>query len=309
MFLEPASTGEIPVESPRADVRSWGVSCETGRLTDVLVSAPVYLSMVPCNAVTRDSLAKGLFASPAEAARQHRALVEVLEEAGVRCHFVPPAPEMADLTFVRDAVLMSPWGLIQLRPAANHRRSEPAHVAAALCRAGIPMLDRIAEGTIEGGDVCLLRDGVVAIGYSGDRTNETGARALAALFEQRGWEAILTRFDPEFLHLDTLFTMVSDECAVACTAALDDAFLGEIARLQIGIIPATAREVSRLGANLLSLGDGRIVAPADNGPLNRILERSGFEVIAVEIDQLTRCGGGVHCLTLPLARRSPAPPE
>ena len=74
-------------------------------------------------------------------------------------------------------------------------------------------------------------------------------------------------------------------------------------RLGIGIIPALREEVASLGANMLSLGDGRLVAPADNGRLNRDPRTSGFEVIAVEIDQFTRCGGGVHCLTMPLARR------
>ena len=41
----------------------WGARSETGRLTDVLLSAPSYLQMVPCNEVTRDSLAQGLSTS------------------------------------------------------------------------------------------------------------------------------------------------------------------------------------------------------------------------------------------------------
>lgn len=280
----------------------WGVSSETGRLTDVLVSTPAFLSMVPCNAVTRDSLAKGLLASPAIAARQHGGMVRALEAAGVRCHFARPAPEFADLTFTRDAVLMSPWGWIELRPAAAHRRAEPAHIGGTLNALGIPHLARIEAGRIEGGDVCLLRDGALLIGHSGDRTDETGARALGSMFERMGWEVACCRFDPRFLHLDTFFTMLSPDCAVACPEALDDAFLSQLGRLGVGIIPASIEEVRSLGCNLLSLGDNRLLAPAKNGRLNPILQESGFEVIEVEIDQFTRCGGGVHCLTLPLAR-------
>ncbi len=284
-----------------------GVASETGRLTEVLLSAPAYLEMVPCNAVTRDSLAKGLLTSPAMAARQHRALAAALEQAGVNCHLVPPAPGLPDLCFTRDAVLMTPWGLIELRPAAPHRRTEPAHVARTAAAIGVPLLGRVPEGTIEGGDVCLLREGVVLVGRSGDRTNDAGARALGAMFERRGWQVIHTRFDPVFLHLDTLFTMVSRDCAVACPEALEDDFLGAIGRLGIGIIPASAEEVAGLGVNLLSLGDGRLLAPAGSHRLNGILAGSGFEVIAVELDQFTRCGGGAHCLTMPLARgRDPA---
>ena len=298
MFLGPEGA---PFPVPRAASR-WGVSSETGRLTDVLLSGPAYLSMVPCNAVTRGSLAKGLFASPALAARQHRALVQALEATGVRCHFVPPAPGLADLAFMRDAVLMSPWGLVELRPAAEHRRAEPAHVAAAAATLGLPQLGRIEKGSIEGGDICLIREGLVLIGHSGDRTDEAGAAALGTLFERRGWTVIHTRFDPVYLHLDTLFTMVSADCAVACPEALDDAFLCQLGRLGIGLIPASLDEVASLGANLLSLGGNRLLAPAGNDRLNFKLSQAGFSVDTVDIDQFTRCGGGVHCLTMPLAR-------
>lgn len=280
----------------------WGVASETGRLTDVLLGAPAYLEMVPCNAVTRDSLVKGLIALPALAARQHRTLFAVLEQAGVRCHFVPPAPGLADLCFTRDAVLMTPWGLIELRPAEPHRRAEPGHVASAVAALGAPLLGGIKEGTIEGGDICLLREGVLLIGRSGDRTNEAGAKALGAIFASRGWEVIHTRFDPAFLHLDTLFTMVSDDCAVACRDALDEDFLARLGRLGVAVVPASMAEVASLGANLLSLGGGRLVTPADNGRLNHVLADRGFELLPVALDQFTRCGGGAHCLTMPLAR-------
>ena len=122
------------------------------------------------------------------------------------------------------------------------------------------------------------------------------------MFELMGWEVIYAPFDPKYLHLDTIFTMLSHDCAVACPDALGAELEAQLARLGVGIIPATMEEVARLGANLLCLGGGRILAPADNVRLNDILGRSGFEVISVEVDQFTRCGGGLHCLTMPLAR-------
>ena len=303
MLLEPAGAQCVPDDRPSAPATRWGVASETGRLTDVLVAAPAYLEMVPCNAVTRDSLANGLLASPVLAARQHRALVAALERAGVRCHFVPPVAGLADLCFTRDAILVAPWGLIELRPAAAHRRAEPAHVGRAAVALGVPHHGRVAEGAIEGGDVCLLRDGVVLIGRSGDRTDEIGARALGGMFERQGWEVIHVDFDPAFLHLDTLLTMVSPDCAVACPAALGDDVLARLGGLGIGIIPASIEEVGALGANLLSLGEGRLLAPESNDRLNAMLTASGFDVVPVALDQFTRCGGGAHCLTMPLARR------
>lgn len=291
---------ELPVEAP-SPVR-WGVAGETGRLRHVLLGAPHHLSMVPCNKATCRSLAGGLSLDPAAVARQHRQLCLALARAGVTCHFVPPDAGLADLAFTRDAVLTTPWGLVELRPAASHRRAEPGFVAKAAAALGVPRWARIEAGHVEGGDVCMVRDGLLLIGCSGDRTNEVGARALGALFERKGWKVILAPFDPAFLHLDTIFTMVSPNLAVACPEALGDPFLAQLGQEGIGLIPATLDEVARLGVNLLGLGNGRIVAPADNHRLNRILTQSGFEVIAVDIDQFARCGGGVHCLTMPLAR-------
>lgn len=280
----------------------WGVDSETGRLTDILLSPPTHLAMVPCNAVTRDSLARGLSSCAASAGAQHRALAARLGSAGVECHIVPPKPGLADLAFTRDSVLMTPWGLVELRPSEPHRRGEPAHLAEALRRLGIESLGAVDEGRVEGGDICLVRPGLILIGISGERTDQAGARALGRIFERRGWRALYTRIDPRYLHLDTQFTLVSGHMGVACLETLDAGFAGTMADLGIELLPATPGEVDRLEANLLSLGGGRVVAPAGGTRINRALRRRGFDLIEVDIDQFVRCGGGVHCLTMPLAR-------
>ena len=145
------------------------------------------------------------------------------------------------------------------------------------------------------------------IAVSGERTDETGARALGRIFERRGWRALYTRIDPRYLHLDTQFTLVSGDCGVACLETLETGFAGTMARLGIDLLPATPGEVDRLEANLLSLGGSRVVAPAGETRINRALRKRGYDLIEVEIDQFVRCGGGVHCLTMPLARTAPLP--
>ena len=280
----------------------WGVDSEYGRLLDVMVSAPRHLELVPCNAVAIENDRNGVVCCPDTAADQHDALVTALEKQGVRCHFVPPAPDMPDLSFTRDATLMTPWGLLQLNPAVEHRIPEADHIVGTARGWGVPILGKLPQGQVEGGDVCLLRPGIVVIGYSGERTDKAGAEALARMFEGRGWRAILYRFDPEFLHLDTHFTLIDRNTALACVEALDWRFVAELKALGISFIPVSLDEVRRLGANILSLGGGRVISSAGNDRVNGLLEERGIEVIAVEIDQFTQCGGGVHCLTMPLSR-------
>jgi N-dimethylarginine dimethylaminohydrolase len=302
-----AQSSATEQSTERRSPRLWGVDSETGRLTDLLLSPPTHLAMVPCNAVTRESLARGLSSCTASAGAEHRALVSRLEAAGVECHVVPPKAGLSDLAFTRDAVFMTPWGLIELRPSEPHRRGEAAHLVAALDRLGIESIGAVDEGKVEGGDVCLVRPGLVMIGISGERTDEAGAKALGRIFEGRGWRALYTRIDPRYLHLDTQFTLVSDDCGVACLETLETGFAETLAGLGIELLPAAPDEVDRLEANLLSLGGGRVVAPAGETRINRALRRRGYALIEVEIDQFVRCGGGVHCLTMPLARAAPRP--
>ncbi len=286
----------------RAPKPVWGADSEFGVLTQVMLAPPRHLDLVPCNTVSRASIDAGLDCSPDKAVEQHDALARALERAGVRCRFLPSITGLPDLTFTRDSSVMTPWGLVLLRPASPHRQSEPDQVREAAARWDVPIVGAIEAGTVEGGDVCLLRPGLVAIGWSGERTSKAGAEALADIFERRGWRALLTHFDPEFLHLDTLFTMVDRNRAVACAEVLEDGFLATLADLDIAVVPATCEEVHALGPNLLSLGRGRVLSSLDNRRLNGELERLGYHVEALDIGQFTRCGGGVHCLTMPLAR-------
>jgi N-dimethylarginine dimethylaminohydrolase len=295
-----APIGDALIDSPLRN--RWSVDSEYGRLTDVMLSAPPHLELVPCNAVSIENHRNGVTCAPDLALAQHSKLAAALEAEGVRCHLVPPAEKLPDLSFTRDATMMTPWGLLGLNPAVGHRGDEVAHILETARSWGIPVLGQMNERTVEGGDVCILRPGVVIIGWSGDRTDEAGANALARIFEERGWRAILYRFDPHFLHLDTQFTVLDRSRAVACVDVLDPDFVAELRALDIDLVPVTYEEVQKLGGNLLSLGDGRVCSSADNLRVNEALKQLGYKVIAVEIDQFTRCGGGIHCLTMPLAR-------
>lgn len=302
MLLE--SPGDTSLASPAfvSPEGSWGVGSETGRLTDALLALPTHLRLIPVNSVSQESLCRGLECCTVEAQGQHRALVNALKSHGVTCHVVPAALDMPDLVFARDAALMTPWGLVPLNPSHPHRARETGPVVALARSRGVPILPGMMGGTIEGGDVCIVRPGLVVIGWSGERTSEAGAVALARFFEHRGWRAMLYRFDPHFLHLDTQFCMLDANRALACVDVLDEEFLGILAQSGIELIPISYKEARGLGCNIVSLGDGRILSAAGQRSVNSRVRALGYEVTEVEIDQFTRCGGGVHCLILPLAR-------
>ena len=289
------------LEPARTEAGVWG---ETDRLTDVLLCAPSQLKPVPCCSVTRESLRKGFTGSPARAVEQHRALCEALAQHGVRCHFVPPAPGLPDLCFTRDALATTPWGLVGLSPATDHRRLEVDHLLAFAegCSAG--GAGRIEHGHIEGGDICIAREGLLIIGVSGERTDERGARAFAQRFRDAGWDVLLCDFDPHFLHLDTIFCMINPHLALACVDVLDDDFLAALACRGIDLLPVTYKESRKLGCNILSVDGASVIAGAATPRVAATMRDAGIAVTEVDVSELAACGGGVHCLTMPL-RRAP----
>lgn len=308
MYLDSLAIGSdrrTPVREQAAPAPApilYGVDSEYGRLRSVLLADAGHLALVPCNTVSAEAFSRGRATSPLRAARQHAGLVAALKGEGVEVRLAPAAVGLPDLAFTRDTSLMTPWGLLGLRPGAPHRVGEVDEALAAARAGGVPILGRIEEGRIEGGDIAMLRPGVLAVGVSGDRTDDAGAAALARIYEARGWRVIRTRFDPEHLHLDTIFASVDKGLALACPPVLDAAFLEAVAALGIAMLPVTPAEARGLGCNLLALGDRRVVTAGSCSRIDAALAGRGYRAIAVDLSEFTMCGGGAHCLTMPLAR-------
>ena len=72
------------------------------------------------------------------------------------------------------------------------------------------------------------------------------------------------------------------------------------------MIPVSYKEARRLGCNLLALGRRRVIASAGNVRVAAELRRRGVRVDMVDVSQFERCGGGIHCLTMPIARHRSA---
>ena len=310
MFMETAQARTPAARPMPAPVRTrpvalppqFGVDSEYGRLQSVLLADPRHLALVPCNSVSIEAAREGRAPSQERALRQHAGLVSALRSESVDVRLVPADTGLPDLAFTRDTSLMTPWGLLGLRPGAGHRVREVDVALEAARAAGVPVLGRIEHGRIEGGDVAILRPGVVLIGVSGERTDEAGAHALGGIFRRKGWKVLTYRFDPHFLHLDTLLCLADRNLAMACTDVLEDTLLATLGDIGIEMVPVTYKEARRLGCNLLALGDRRVVTAGTCSRLDAELGVRGYRSIAVDLSEFTLCGGGVHCLTMPLRR-------
>lgn len=281
-------------------ILDWRISGETDLLTDVVLCPPDYLAPVPCCTVTRDNLEQGFAVDMPAAKRQHEALCAALRRNGVTCHLVTPEPDLPDMCFTRDIAVATPFGPMLTAPAMPHRRGETEALARHVRAWGLNW-PRVTTGTIEGGDICIAREGLLLIGSSGERTSREGLEEFAAPFHDAGWEVLVCPFHADHLHLDTLFCMVSPDEALACVELLDASFVARLRELGIALIDMPAASVPQLGCNILALGGKKIIASEDDEAVSRLRARD-YHVETVDVSQFTRCGGGIHCLTLPVRR-------
>lgn len=196
--------------------------------------------------------------------------------------------------------------------------------------------DSNESGSLEGGDVLVLSDKVLAIGC-GERTVASAVECLAGRLFQNGYEKILLFNNPrqrKFMHLDVLCTMVDydkfmvDDCiaqkyfevyeltpgkngavhASVSTDSVDVALAHALGLPAVKFIHGggdpivSARERWNMGNNTLPLSPGRIITYARNEVTNELLENNGVRVYPISASELARGRGGPRCMSLPINR-------
>jgi arginine deiminase len=198
--------------------------------------------------------------------------------------------------------------------------------------------DRNEGYSLEGGDVLVLSDQVIAVGLS-QRTEPDAIEHLAvSLFNDKSnrVSTILAFQLPKeraFMHLDTVLTQVDYDKFTIHARALHEMRCFEITPDKNGVhiselhdslaailehyLKLTAvdlivcggddgiaaqREQWNDGSNTLCLAPGKIVTYRRNEVTNAILRQKGIEVLEIDSGELSRGRGGPHCMSMPLIR-------
>lgn len=191
---------------------------------------------------------------------------------------------------------------------------------------------------IEGGDILVLSDKVLAIGVS-DRTDPIAIERLAhkLLSSEESFETVLAFDIPKaraYMHLDTVFTMVDyDQFTIypgieepldvysismsknnEVSIRYEHEGLSEILKEHLklpavnlircgdGDRIAASREQWSDGSNTLAISPGKVVCYNRNYITNAALRRNNIEVLEFESYELSRGRGGPRCMSMPLIR-------
>lgn len=226
-----------------------------------------------------------------DAQEQQGAYAQALKEAGVRVVVLPAGPE-PDGCFTEDAAVVLGAQALATRPGAPTRRAEVRPVVGALVDLGLLVHRMGPPATLEGGDVLRSGDRLF-VGLS-KRSNEAGIAALAAVARPLGLRVVAVPV-PDAMHLKGAVTLAAEGLAVVDPCVLDPAV---VAAWGLDVVEA----LEPVGANVLALGEGRVLVPAEAPATAAALEARGLRCRAVPGAEIHRADGRLTCLSLRLPR-------
>ncbi|MBS0556399.1 MAG: N(G),N(G)-dimethylarginine dimethylaminohydrolase [Proteobacteria bacterium] len=224
------------------------------------------------------------------ALEQHARYCAALEQCGLTLTRLPDDARFADSTFVEDTAILTDRCAILTRPGAASRAGEVAAIEPAV-RANFSRIHQIqAPGTLDGGDVCQVEEHFF-IGIS-ERTNEQGARQLAAILAQEGFTstAIDIRGVNGILHLKSGISYLGDQRLV-----LIDALAGRAEFAGYEIVRIAAEE--NYAANFLRIND-RVIVSAGFPRFEARVRDFGHRIVALDMSEFRKMDGALSCLSL-----------
>jgi N-dimethylarginine dimethylaminohydrolase len=244
----------------------------------------------------------------ADALDEYDGFTAALEASGAQLIELPAAEGLTlDSIYSRDALLVSPKGLILCNMGRPSRRGEPAVNADFLREQGFDVAGEItAPGTIEGGDLIWLHEKALAVGI-GPRTNDEGVDQLQDIV---GPDVEIHRVPlpapdhPEdVFHLMSMISPIDKDLALIYRPLMPAAFIAWLEAHGIAFVEVPDPEFIPMGCNVLALGP-RSILMLDRLPETKSrLEAAGCHIVTYKGDEVSRKGeGGPTCLTRPLVR-------
>ncbi len=198
--------------------------------------------------------------------------------------------------------------------------------------------NRDEEFSIEGGDILVLNEKIVAVGISQRTDSEAVERLARRIFtDGQTFETVLAFDIPKsraYMHLDTVFTMVDyDKFTIHPeiegpltvysitkrndghldiekeTMILEDILKKYLELDQVSLIRCggkrgidAGREQWNDGSNTLAIAPGEVIVYSRNHVTNQLLVEKGIKLHIMPSSELSRGRGGPRCMSMPLFR-------
>jgi N-dimethylarginine dimethylaminohydrolase len=228
--------------------------------------------------------------------RQWDALYEALRGLGVTVELLKPQPQLPDLVFTANAGLVFEDRFLSSRFRYEVRARESPHFDQWFAEHGFHVEHLPEDMYFEGAGDALFCGPTLFAGYR-IRSDIRAHQYVAAALNRQVLPLELV--NPHFYHLDTCFCPLAPGEAIYYPAAFDAYGRKVLERSVPRLIAVHEPEASRFGCNAVVVGK-MVVTNTGCERLAADLKASGYEPIAVELDEFLKAGGSAKCLTLRL---------
>jgi N-dimethylarginine dimethylaminohydrolase len=283
----------------------WYCDSEVGKLREVLLRRPGK----EIEFINESNCADFRWKKPMNielAREQQDALAQIYRDNGVKVHYVEEQREdRPNAMYMRDLVFMTPEGAIVCRPGISARRGEERYAAQALSKLGVPIVRTInGDGFFDGACAMWVDRQTVILG-TGARANKDGAEQVEYELRRMGVTDILRMGIPYgHAHLDGLMNFVDKKTILLFPWQVSYDVVKPLIDKGIKIIEATdlVEVKNNMTTNVVALEPGKIVMPTGSPNTKAKLEAEGIEVIEVELGEIMKGWGAMHCMTVFLKR-------
>jgi dimethylargininase len=240
------------------------------------------------------SLIKGITSAPElgvpdyeKALEQHQEYISALKSCGVQVQILEKDEQYPDSCFVEDVAVCTKAFAMVTSPGADTRMGEE-QIFPQVLRNYYKNIEKIqAPGTLEGGDVMMVKDHYY-IGLS-ERTNQNGADQLIAALEKYGMTGSVIKME-EMLHLKTGLAYLEDNVLLVAGEFCHKEEFSSFNRIEIP-------DDEGYAANCIRVND-YVLVPKGFEKTKALIEGAGLKVKTVDTSEYRKLDGGLSCLSL-----------
>ncbi len=237
--------------------------------------------------------------------QQHDHVAEIYRNFGAKVYYVENQREdRPNAVFCRDLMFMTPEGAILTRPGMAARRGEERYVAEALSKIGVPILKTIAgDGMFEGANAMWV-DRHTCVLSTGSRCNKSGYEQVKTELERMGVEVFHMQQPYSNIHIDGLMNPVSHDQVLIHAPQVPYDIIDMLKKKGYQILEVPSRTEARetFASNFVALEPGHILMAEGNPRTQALLEKNGVNVETVDISEIIKGRGALHCITAFLKR-------
>ncbi len=280
----------------------WGCSSEVNKLRAVLLHRPG-------KEIENFNFNEVRFRSPVDPVKfkaQHDDLADYFRKNGVAVHYVENSrTDRPNSVFMRDKLFMTPEGAIICRLAMPERRGEERFVAETCAKLGVPIVKTIAgNGVFEGANAMWVDRHTVILSLS-VRANRCGYDQMADELKRQGVTDIIPMQIPYgHAHIDGLLNIASDDLVFIHAMQVPFEVVETLKKKGYKIVETPSLTETKYGyaTNFVAIEPGHVVTSNMSPRAVELLEHNGIKVDVLDLSELNKGRGSVHCMTAFLKR-------